>query len=139
MTIFVDTNVLLDFLLGRDEFFPEAHTIFALCEKNYVQGYISALSIPNIVYIMRKGLTQEKVFEVVSTLQRIFGIADLKASDINRAKMLCFSDFEDALQAASAKRVNADFIITRNLKDFAGSKVTALTPKELLARLKEMN
>ena len=139
MTIFVDTNILLDFLLGREAFFPEARTIFAICEKNYVQGYISVLSIPNIVYIMRKGLTQERIFEVISILQKVFKVADLKASDINNAKALKFADFEDALQAVAAKRVNADFIITRNLKDFANSKVTALTPGELLTRLKEIS
>ena len=136
MTIFVDTNVLLDFLLGREEFFPEARTIFALCEKKHVQGYISALSIPNIVYIMRKQLTDGKTREVIATLQRIFKVADLKADDLQKALRLDFRDYEDALQSVAAARVKASFLITRNLKDFGNSKITALTPKELLARLK---
>lgn len=137
MIIFVDTNVLLDFLLGREEFFPEARTIFAVCEKKFVIGYISALSIPNIVYIMRKQLTEEKTYEVIDTLMQIFTVADLKTDDIRKAVQLGFHDFEDALQSTAASRVKADFLITRNLKDFTSSKVTALTPRELLTRLKE--
>ena len=137
MTIFVDTNVLLDFLLGRTAFFPEARTIFAICEKRYVQGYISALSIPNIVYIMRKQLTEERMCEVIDTLLHIFKVADLKADDIQRATRLGFPDFEDALQSVAAARVKAAYLITRNLKDFSNSKVTALTPTELLTRLKD--
>lgn len=137
MTVFVDTDVLLDFLLGRAAFFSEARTIFALCETGHVQGYISALSIPNIVYIMRKQLAGDKVAEVIDTLLRIFKVADLKAGDITKASRLGFSDFEDALQSVAAARIRADYLITRNLKDFSHSRVTALTPGELLTRLKD--
>ena len=137
MTIFVDTNVLLDYLLGRAEFFAAARTIFAICEKKHVPGYISALSIPNIVYIMRKQLSAEKTSEVIDTLLHIFKVADLKADDLPKAARLGFPDFEDALQSVAATRVKASFLITRNLKDFTNSKVTALTPTELLTRLKD--
>ena len=44
-------------------------------------------------------------------------------------------DFEDALQSATAQRIQADYIITRNVKDFRPSKVPAFTPSELLARI----
>lgn len=44
-------------------------------------------------------------------------------------------DFEDTLQAATAERVHADHIITRNVRDFKKSRVAAYTPAEFLARL----
>ena len=43
--------------------------------------------------------------------------------------------FEDAVQSATAESVHADYIITRNLKDFTKSKVMAFTPTELWARI----
>ena len=43
--------------------------------------------------------------------------------------------FEDAVQSAMAESVPADYITTRNLKDFTKSKVIAFTPTELLARI----
>jgi len=44
-------------------------------------------------------------------------------------------DFEDAVQSATAEAIHADYIVTRNIKDFVKSKVVAFTPGELLARL----
>jgi hypothetical protein len=41
------------------------------------------------------------------------------------------NDFEDAVQAACAERIGADYIVTRNLKDFAKSPVQAILPEAL--------
>ena len=46
-----------------------------------------------------------------------------------------WKDFENAVQSATAESVHADYIVTRNLKDFMKSKVIAFTPAELLARI----
>jgi hypothetical protein len=46
-----------------------------------------------------------------------------------------WSDFEDAVQCATAEQIHADYIITRNVRDFTQSKVTAFSPTELLARI----
>lgn len=43
--------------------------------------------------------------------------------------------FEDAIHSVTAERIHADFIITRNIRDFTRSKVMALSPAELIARI----
>ena len=43
--------------------------------------------------------------------------------------------FEDGVHSAMVESVHADYIITRNLKDFTKSKVMAFTPTELWARI----
>ena len=65
----------------------------------------------------------------------IFHLAELTESDIMNAAKKQWSDFEDAIQSASAERIHADYIITRNIKDFKSSRVVALAPGEFLARL----
>ena len=65
----------------------------------------------------------------------IFHFADFSVSDMNRAAEMKWKDFEDAIQSATAERVSAAYLITRNVKDFSKSKVPALTPAEFLARL----
>ena len=60
---------------------------------------------------------------------------DLCVSDIQQAARMQWNDYEDAIQSATAQRIHADFIITRNIKDFAKSKILAFTPAELLARI----
>lgn len=135
MKVLIDTNVILDVLCNRADFVEDAKKMFKLCEVNKVDGYISALSVPNIVYIMRKELDSEKTADILEKLSLIFKIADLKGSDIIKAAKVGFNDYEDALQSVCALRIKADYIITRNIKDFAKSKVTAIKPSEFLERV----
>ena len=118
MKILIDTNVILDVLMERKPFAENAAKIFKLCEVKKIAGYISALSVPNIVYIMRKELDAEKISEILRQLSLIFSFVDLKA-----------------LQSVAAGRIHADYIVTRNVKDFNGSKVMAVKPEELLERI----
>ena len=135
MKVLIDTNIILDVLCNRAEFVEASQKIFKLCEVKKINGYISALSIPNIVYIMRKELDGEKVKEILETLSLIFEIVDLKADDLKRATSLNFKDYEDAIQSAQASRIKANYIITRNVKDYNTSKVTAIKPSELIERI----
>lgn len=135
MKVLIDTNVVLDVLCKREGFYEDAARIMKYCEVNKITGVISALTTPNIVYIMRKELDAQKTRDVIEKLQLVFTIADLKSDDIKKALSMNFKDFEDALQSACASRIKADYIITRNIRDFINSKVTAIKPTELLERI----
>ncbi len=140
MKILIDTNVILDVLCDRTDFVESSSKIWKLCEVEKIDGYISALSIPNIVYpnivyILRKELTPEKTQQIIEQLFMIFHIADLKSSDIRKAANMKTSDYEDAIQMVCAQRMKVDFIVTRNIKDFIESKVPAMKPDELLERI----
>lgn len=135
MKILIDTNVILDVLFNRQEFAEDSAKVLKLCETKQTDGVICALSVPNIVYIMRRELTPQKISQVLETLGQIAQIADLKSQDLTAAAQLCFKDFkdfEDAVQAACAKRSKASFIVTRNVSDFAKSPVPAITPNQFL-------
>lgn len=135
MKVLIDTNIILDVLCNRKEFAEASAKVFKLCEVKKITGYISALSIANIVYIMRKELDTEKVKEILERLSLIFEIVDLKADDLKRASTLDFKDYEDAIQSTQASRIKANYIITRNIKDYNKSKVTAIKPSELIERI----
>lgn len=134
MVLLIDTNILLDVLLERSEFFTDSSNIWKLCET-VATGYVSALSIANLVYIMRKKLNPEKTEAVINQIRMIFEFTDLSVADINLASRMEWDDFEDAIQSATASRIHADYIVTRNVRDFSDSKVMAFTPSELLARV----
>lgn len=93
------------------------------------------MTFANLVYIMRKEFTPKRIEETLHALSLIFEFTDLSASDLLHAAELGWDDFEDALQSVTAERIRADYIITRNVKDFAESKVIAFTPSELIARI----
>lgn len=135
MKILIDTNIILDVLCNRKEFVDDSAKIFKLCEVKKLTGDISALSIPNIVYIMRKELDEEKIREVIEKLSLVFDIVDLKGDDLKKASLLNFADYEDAVQSQQATRIKADYIVTRNIKDYKTSKVMAIKPTELLERI----
>lgn len=135
MKILIDTNVILDVLCNRKEFVDDSAKVFKLCEVKKLTGYISALSIPNIVYIMRKELDEEKIREVIDKLSLVFNIVDLKGDDLKKATTLDFSDYEDAVQSQQATRIKVDYIVTRNIKDYKNSKVMAIKPAELFERI----
>lgn len=135
MKVLIDTNVILDVLCARADFLEDSSKVWKYCEINKIEGYISALSIPNIVYILRKELTPEKTQEIINQLFLIFKVADLKSDDLKKAAAMKTSDYEDALQMVCANRIKTDFIITRNIRDFMSSKVLAIKPSELLERI----
>ncbi len=84
---------------------------------------------------MRKELEPKKIKETLDALSLIFEFSDFNVSDLTHAAELEWDDFEDALQSVTAERVHADYIITRNVRDFTKSKVVAFTPSELIARI----
>ena len=135
MRLLIDGNIVLDVLQKREPHYSDSAKIWKLCETDMTEGYVSALTIANLVYVMRKELDADKISEVLQKLSLIFHFEDLKESDLKNAAEKKWDDFEDAVQAVTAKRIKADYIITRNVRDYTSSKVMALTPSELLARL----
>ena len=135
MKLLIDANILLDVLQAREPYLKDSSLIWKLCETGEVQGYASALTFANLIYIMRKQLDAKGIHDVLNKMQMIFHIAALSEAELKQASEMEWKDFEDAIQCATAERIGADFIITRNVKDFLQSrKVSALTPAEFLER-----
>ncbi|MDD6222578.1 MAG: PIN domain-containing protein [Lachnospiraceae bacterium] len=135
MKLLVDANILLDVLQAWEPYLKDSSLIWKLCETGEVQGYASALTFANLIYIMRKQLDAKGIHDVLNKMQMIFHIAALSEAELKQASEMEWKDFEDAIQCATAERIGADFIITRNVKDFLQSrKVSALTPAEFLER-----
>jgi len=135
MKLLIDGNIILDVLQKRVPYYENSAIIWKMCETDLVEGCVSALTFANLVYVMRKGLDAEMINEVLEKLSLIFTFEALNPSDLSAAADMRWEDFEDAIQAVTAKRIHADHIITRNVKDFKNSEVPAITPAEFLSRL----
>ena len=133
MRILIDTNVLIDFLLGRMPHFENADKIIKMCADQKIQGAMAAHSIPNIFYILRKNLSEQERRTVLLNLCNILTVEGIDSVKLTAAlKNSAFSDLEDCLQSECAKRVRADYIVTRNVKDFTTSEVPAVLPEKFL-------
>lgn len=133
MRLLIDANILLDVLFDRKPFVQDSSLIWKLCEVRKAEGYVSALTFANIVYVMRKELDPETIGQVLEKLSFIFIFTDLTVPDLSNAAALKWKDFEDAVQSVTAGRIHADCIVTRNPKDFVQSEIKVLTPPEFLA------
>ena len=135
MRLLIDANVVLDVFQKREPYWKDSAVIWKLCETEQAEGYVSALTFANLVYVMRRELDPARIRDVLEKLRLIFRFADFTAADMEKAAEMGWDDFEDAIQAATAERIMADSIITRNIRDFRNSKVIAFTPAEFIARL----
>lgn len=104
-----------------------------LCSDDKICGCLTAHSITNAFFIMRKLYSAEERREVLLNACEFLSIVDIDESKIIFAlENYTFRDFEDCLQAECAAACRADYIVTRNVDDFANSEVKAITPEELL-------
>jgi predicted nucleic acid-binding protein len=133
MIVLIDTNVLLDVIQDRKPYSVSAARVWKLVEDRAIVGYVSAISFNNVFYIARKQAGSEKALEAVRLIRRVFQIVALDDQVIDRALTVSGNDFEDALQAAAALHVTADYLVTRNTSDFASLGVPFVTPEEFLA------
>ena len=111
MNILIDGNIILDVLQNREPHIEASSKVWKLCETNLVNGYVSALTFADMVYVMRKELTPAKIYEVLKKLALIFHFTELSVSDIEKAAGKMWNDYEDAVQAATAERICAKAII----------------------------
>ena len=139
MKLLIDANILLDVLQKREPHYKYSSIIWKLCEVGKAQGFVSVLTFMNMVYILRKELTPEKIEDTYKALSLIFTFEDLTQNDVINATEMGMKDFEDAVRMQTAQRVGADFIITRNVKDFMKSPIPAYSPEELIQRIEFEN
>lgn len=138
MVLLIDTNIIMDVICEREEFYDASKKVFDLCASQKVTGILAAHSIPNMFYILRKGYTDEQRREMLLSLFTYFNISSIDAPKLIAAlNRNDFRDFEDCLQNECAIEEQADCIITRNKKDFAGANVNVYTPSEF-AKMMEL-
>ncbi len=63
MRMLIDTNVIMDVLVGREPFLQHSQYVVKLCTNRVIQGYIAAHTITNLFYILRKYYNQFKDVE----------------------------------------------------------------------------
>lgn len=131
--VFIDTDVILDFLIAREPFAMDAARLFSLSEKKQISICTTGLVFSNAYYVLRKLGSHQKVMEKLSQLAKLIEIIMLSKVAVLQALDSKFTDFEDALQHYAALSENVKIIVTRNVKDFKRSELAVLTPDQFLS------
>lgn len=138
MLILIDTNVLLDVIARREPYVIFSEKVIDLCRQEIINGAIAGHSVLNAMYVLRKNFTLEERKEIFLSLCEFLYVESVDFGKIIQAlKDDDFSDFEDCLQMQCALSLRADYIVTRNVKDFVASEIPAITPEEFLKILEE--
>ena len=136
MRAYVDTNILVDLVLSRQEFLPNAQRIFALGYAGEVQLVVSALSFVNTIYLGRKyKFPMDDVLSKLRMIADFVDVADLSGQNVVDMLTSGWRDYEDATQHRSAIDEQTDCIVTRNKKDFKASTLPVLTPLEFFNKI----
>jgi predicted nucleic acid-binding protein len=137
MKILIDTNIALDILLNRIDFYNGSAGVFVMAEKKIINGYITASAITDIFYIAQKQLGKKTVKEAIKRMLNVFSPATVTDDNIYQALDLEWEDFEDSVQYIVGEGLSVDYIVTRNTKDFitniqSDSSITAVTPEQFI-------
>ncbi|MCY7316543.1 MAG: PIN domain-containing protein [Rubrivivax sp.] len=130
MRLLIDINVLLDVPLQRPGA-PASARLLASCGRQH-EGWLAWHSIATVSYLIARQLTAARAREFIRDMLAWAEVANTGRADATAALGLPVRDFEDALQVAAAMACGAQFIVTRNERDFKKSPVPALSPEAFL-------
>ena len=135
-----DTNIIVDLLAIRQPFYDAAFSALTACDGVYTKSCITSNTVTDIAYILhRYGQSKEQIKDSLVKLFSIVEIFAVDSSDCKRALSSPIADFEDAVLAECALRNGADYIITRNQKDYVSSVVPVMSPIEFTDFLLQKN
>ncbi len=133
--ILLDTDVLIDVALDRHPHSEPAFELLELIERGVENASIAWHTISNLYYIVRPNLGDVTTRQFIRELTDFVYVAETDTESIRFANRLPMDDFEDAMQVAAAQACNAQFIVTRNIRDYEQSPIPAMTPQRSLEQL----
>ena len=135
LNMLVDLNVILDVLQNRQPFYDEAASVLDAVVRQEVTGLLAAHSMTTLYYVLNRLRNREAAVAAIAGLLDAFTIAAVDDAVIRKAFSWGWTDFEDAVQMAAAANAGADYLITRNPRDFQEGIVPVVQPSALPALL----
>ena len=136
MKVVVDNNVIIDALKPNPQFETNAQQILRLASVKKIDGFVSANSLTDIFYVLRKAHGADKAKIMVQKLLLILDIIGIDPVDCADALSLPMNDFEDAMIAVCAKKIGADIIVSRDDRFIKSETVVRVaTPEQLLEEI----
>lgn len=135
--IFLDTNIILDFLGEREGFYEASAKILTLADKKKIQVYTSPSSISNVFYVLARFENSKIALEKIRKFKLLCLMSVMDDEVVEKAIHSDFKDFEDAMQYFSALASNCDIIITRNEKDFKNALIPVMNAESYLLSLRK--
>ncbi len=135
--ILVDLNVIVDVVQQRQPFYEQSANILDAVVRGQAEGWLAAHSITTLFYIINRVRNRETAVTTITSLLEIFTVATVDDAVIRKALSWGWKDFEDAVQMAAAANAHANYLITRNPRDFRDGIIPVVQPAAFLTLLKQ--
>lgn len=132
MKLLLDLNVLLN----RQPWAADSSAVWNAHQSGEFDGYLAATEITNLHYVVRKLAGESTARSAVNVCLTGFSIIAVDQPILLAAEALAGTDFEDNVCIACAAAVAADWIVTRDATGFTQSSVPAISPADLLSKLR---
>ena len=133
--VFLDTNIIIDFLGEREGFYIYSAKILTLADQKKIKVYTSPSSISNVFYVLAKYENSKTALEKIRKFKLLCSMSVMDDEVVEKAIHSNFKDFEDAMQYFSALASNCNIIITRNEKDFKNAMIPVMNAESYLLSL----
>ena len=137
MDLMLDTNIVLDHVGRREPFYELSRKVCLLGIIEEATTFVSVSMLTDLYYLLRKDYGSAEAQRMIEEDLSFLKLVGVTPEDARSALVLRWADFEDCLVSQCAQKIRADYIVTRNVKDFRDSAVEAVTPEELFDRLRQ--
>ena len=131
--VFVDSDVCIDLLSGRQPFAKPAEILFSLADLGKIKLHVSSLTFSNIDYVLRSQYSSSQSRLTLLKFKTLVDVLTVDSKTIDLAIASDFTDFEDAIQYCCALENHLTIIVTRNLKDFKKANIQVVNPETFIA------
>ena len=129
--IFLDTNIVIDYILKREFELQSIEQIFNSANNNELEAYISESIISTSIYLLRQD--KNDTLEIFRDLCKFIHVAPFN-KNVLYMPIEKYADTEDGLLYFLATHHKMNYFITRNKKDFIYTvpSLPVLTPDEFI-------
>lgn len=134
MTLLLDINVLMDVFQKRQPFYAHSLAVMDEVMSGALKGVVPSHGLTTLFYLIEREAATQDATAAIDEVLRHFEVIGINTPEWLKARALPMPDLEDAVVAVTAEMAHAAFIVTRNVADFTGSPVAAITPEAFVQR-----
>lgn len=138
ISVFLDSNIILDLLDTDRPCSTEAQIIFNEIQNGSLQAYFSESVITTTDYVISKKFNYQQRIEIIQDLLSLINIIECTNDAVTASLQIKNADIEDALLYTLAKTKNVNYFISNDKKaqnKLSTTKLPVLGSKALVKLL----
>jgi phycoerythrin beta chain len=116
--ILVDDDIILEYLVNREEFRIEAGSVWEMIESKRIEVFITESGLEKIHLYIGQLANSNNVKKIIDRLKKTMKICPINKGVIRDARTMNLRNFEAAIKVICAIQMDLDAILAWNPKDF---------------------